>query len=163
MIPQNLSADIGAGTDQFNPRPISLEEAFGRQNDRIGYLRSMGLPWAEAVFQLRDLLVGIEDDEFWDGIPQPIRASLPKLTKKKQEETRQKWSVEGWNGYPCRAYPSPHGPIYRPTAEQLSHAYQIVMRLANRKGLTWKKRRISGLNPGSGDPAEGMEELAEAI
>lgn len=163
MIPKDLApGGLGAGTDQFNPRPISLEEAFGRQNDRIGYLRSMGLPWAEAVFQLRDLLVGIEDDEFWDGVPASIRKTFPTIPKAKAMALQEKWSVEGWNGYPCRAYPGPHGPIYRPTAEQLSHAYQIVMRLASRKGLTWKKRRISGLTFGAADPADETEELEQA-
>lgn len=150
-------ASLGAGADQFNPRPIPVEEQFGRQNDRVGYLRSMGLPWAEAVFQLRDLLVGIEDDEFWDGIPKKVRDALPKMTKAKAAEAQAEWAPNGWDGITFRAVPGPGGrPLYRPTADELSHAYRIIMRLASRKGLTWRTKRISGLGsiePGK-DPAD---------
>lgn len=145
MFPVELVPD-GEGGNQFSPRPISLEEAFGRQNDRIAYLRSVGQPWAEAVFELRDLIVGIEDEEFWDGIPAEVRAGLPKQPKPKQEAEREKWAPGGWAAFPCRAIPGPGGrPIYLPTSEELSHARRIVLRLAARRGLTWKTKRISSL------------------
>lgn len=156
-LPPNLFPAPPAGTeDHFNPRPISLEEAFGRQNDRLGYLRSMGLPWAEAVFQLRDLLVGLEDEEFWDGIPDSRRKAMQKMTEAEAEKERQLWAVEGWNGYPCRAVPGPQGrPIFKPTPENLSHAYQIVMRLAARRSLTWRTKRVSSLQiPGQDLPSQ---------
>lgn len=105
----------------------------------------MGLPWAEAVYQLRDLLVGLEDEEFWDGIPKGERAKLAALSEEKQEQAKKQWSVEGWQGYPCRAIPGPTGPIFKPTAENLSHAYRIIMRLAARRGLSWRTKRISSL------------------
>jgi hypothetical protein len=153
VLPRDLLPD-GSPEDQFAPRPISLEEAFSRQNDRIGYLRSTGLPWAEAVYQLRDLLVGIEDDEFWDGIPATERSRLPKLTEEEAERARQRWAEEGWLGYPCRAIRGPSGqPVFRPTADNLSHAYRIIMRLAARRGLSWRTKRISKL-PG---PPDGFD------
>lgn len=155
-LPRDLTPELGTSEDHFAPRPISMEEAFGRQNDRIGYLRSVGLPWAEAVYQLRDLLVGIEDEEFWDGIPPEERAKLAKLPPLEQEQVAKRFAAEGWSGYPCRAVQvaveQPDGSTkwvthYTPTPENLSHAYRIVMRLAARRGLSWRTRRVSRLSP----------------
>lgn len=143
----------------FSPRPISMEDAFSRQNDRIGYLRSLGQPWAEAVYQLRDLLVGMEDDEFWDGIPKDERAKLAKAPPHVADQIRDRYAVEGWLGYPCRAVRGPGGqPIYLPTADNLSHAYRIIMRLAARRGLSWRTKNVSKL-PG---PAEVEDAPPEA-
>lgn len=153
MLP-NGTPPGAAGSNEFNPRPIPVEEQFGRQNDRLAYLRSMGLPWSEAVFQLRDLLVGIEDQEFWDGIPKNVREEMTKMTPGQRDAAAGRHAGSGWDGITFRAIRGPGGkPVYRPTADELSRAYQIILRLAARKGLTWKTKRISGLGMNQ-DPAD---------
>lgn len=160
------------GEDRLSIRPISMEDAFGRQNDRIAYLRSLGQPWGEAVFELRDLLHGLEDEEFWDGLPPTTRTHLEGLQGRLEalrhpdapralddaeeaaarrlgaeiEAIRAHWSPHGWNGMPVRAFPGPGGrPVWRPTPEDLSNALRIIRRLANRCGITWRKKRATSL------------------
>lgn len=131
---------------KFAPRNITMEDAIARQLDRIAFLRSTGQEWAEAVYQLRDMVVGLEDDEFWDGIPDAERKDIQKLPYLKREKVKQEYAVEGWNGYPVRAFRGPGGvPVYMPTSENLSCALRIVMRLLSRKGIAWRTRRISKL------------------
>lgn len=133
---------------RFAPRNITMEDAIARQLDRIAFLRSTGQEWAEAVYQLRDMVVGLEDDEFWDGIPNSERSKIKKLPEKEREKEFKRWAVEGWNGYPVRAFRGPGGqPIYVPTSENLSCALRIVMRLLARQGIAWRTRRISKLEP----------------
>lgn len=136
-----------ASSDQkFAPRNITMEDAIARQLDRIAFLRSTGQEWAEAVYQLRDMVVGLEDEEFWDGIPKSERHRVKKLPEKEREKEEKKWSVEGWNGYPVRAFKGPGGvPVYMPTSENLSCALRIVMRLLARQGIAWRTRRVSTL------------------
>lgn len=135
-----------------------MEDAIARQIDRIAFLRSTGQPWDEAVYQLRDMVVGLEDEEFWDGIPEDVRKSLKKETDEwKRQEITKACAVEGWNGYPVRAFRSPSGqPIYMPTPENLSCAYRIVMRLLSRKGIAWRTRRISKLERLEGDEKDAQ-------
>ena len=154
-MPAPLPSALGASglpdwEDQLNIRPISMEEAFARQNDRIAYLRSIGSPWAEAVYELRDLLVGLEDREFWDGIPEDEREKIQNLPLEKREIENLKFSPEGWLTHKVRAFPArgPGGtvvPVYRPTSENLSQELRIVRRLANRRGITWRTKRVSRL------------------
>ena len=142
-----------ASSDQrFAPRNITMEDAIARQLDRIAFLRSTGQEWSEAVYQLRDMIVGLEDDEFWDGIPEHVRNSkeFRSLTGKALEREKAKWAVEGWNGYPVRAFKqkTPDGtivPVYMPTSENLSCALRIIMRVLSRAGIVWRTRRVSTL------------------
>jgi hypothetical protein len=132
--------------ERFTPRLIPTEEQLSRQEERIAYLRSSGQPWAEAVFQLRDMLVGFEDDEFWDGLPGPVRKGLSDQTDDDKAETLTEWASEGWLNFPCRAIRGRGGePVYRPTPEDLSHAYRILRRLMDRSGFIRKTRRTSRL------------------
>lgn len=154
-----------------------MEDAISRQLDRIAFLRSTGQEWAEAVYQLRDMVVGLEDEEFWDGIPDRERSAVLKLTARQQERERAKWSVEGWNGYPVRAFPmtGPNGqpvrdadgkivPVYMPTSENLSCALRIVMRLLSRQGIAWRTRRVSKLSKwGQGGPEEPPQNGVEVL
>lgn len=131
---------------EFMPRTLSMEENINRQLDRISYLRSMGHPWGEAVYQLRDMIVGLEDDEFFDGIPEGVREDMKKMTKKQREKVLDKYKEQGWDGYPIRAYKASSGRIvYKPTSENLSAALRIVMRLLARQNIVWRSKRVSKL------------------
>jgi hypothetical protein len=133
---------LGGPEDVLDARSISLEEAFSRQNDRIAYLRSVGASWSEAVFQLRDFLVGVEDDEFWDGMPKHIRDRVAGMAPHEAAKLRALWAPHGWHGFPCQAFPGPDGdPVYWPTPSELSRAYSIVLKLAARLGITWRTKR----------------------
>lgn len=140
-------------TDELSVRPVSAEEAFSRQNDRIAYLRSYGEDWEEAVNELRDQLEGLEDAEFWDGIPPEVREGLDDLTVKEREEVVDHYAERGWLTMRVRAYPgrkadgSPdwERPIYVPTADQLSRRLRIIRALATRRGITWRTKRRSWL------------------
>lgn len=127
-----------------------MEEAYSRQNDRIAYLRSIGQPWAEAVYELRDMLVGLEDEEFWDGIPPHVRKDLEAKSEDEREAIKETYSEHGWSTHRIRAFPIRNAagevvPVYRPTPENLSTALRIVRRLATRVGITWKRKRVSRL------------------
>ncbi len=137
-----------------------MEDAIARQLDRIAFLRSTGQEWAEAVYQLRDMVVGLEDDEFWDGIPPHVRSEMNKMPKKQWERTQQEWAVEGWNGYPVRAFRGPGGvPVYMPTSDNLSCALRIVMRLLSRSGIAWRTRRVSKLKKWGEGENDGQKEV----
>ena len=145
-----------ASSDQrFAPRTITMEDAIARQLDRIAFLRSTGQEWSEAVYQLRDMVVGLEDDEFWDGIPEDLRRGLDKKPRRQQEAIRKDCAVNGWDGYPVRAYRTGGGGvIFMPTSDQLSLALRIVMRLLARRGLAWRMRRTSKLEKYGGGEEE---------
>ncbi len=145
---------------KFAPRNITMEDAIARQLDRIAFLRSTGQEWSEAVYQLRDMVVGLEDQEFWDGIPREERPRIKKLKDKEREAEEKKFSVEGWNGYPVRAFRGPGGqPIFMPTSENLSCALRIVMRLLARQGIAWRTRRVSKLEVWGKDKVEHLETI----
>ncbi len=147
---------------RFAPRNITMEDAIARQLDRIAFLRSMGNDWSEAVYQLRDMVVGLEDDEFWDGLPKEVRSTLKKLPKIEQAKVQKQWAVEGWNGYPVRAFRGPGGQaVYMPTSENLSCALRIIMRLLSRQGIAWRTRRISKLEKLEGDPKTEILDLPD--
>lgn len=160
-------ADFGQESSKeiFSPKTLTMEQAISVQMDRIAYLRSSGLEWAEAVYQLRDMVVGLEDDQFWDGMPEAIRKKVKELEhpskdevknlskedlykmKKRAKSFREEWSKHGWEGYPIRAYPGPDGePIYMPTNENLSTALRIIMQLLSRQGIIWRTKRVSYLS-----------------
>jgi hypothetical protein len=107
------------------------------------------------------MVVGLEDEEFWDGIPREHRARIKKLPQKERELEEARWALEGWNGYPVRAVRGPGGQaIFLPTSENLSCALRIVMRLLTRQGMMWRMRRISKLEPWGKEKAE-PEDLDE--
>lgn len=146
---------------RFTPRSITMEEAITRQLDRIAFLRSTGQEWAEAVYQLRDMVVGLEDEEFWDGIPKHERARVKLLPERERVKEERRFAVEGWNGYPVRAFRGPSGePVYVPTSENLSCALRIIMRLLARQGMAWRTRRVSKLEPWG---KNGKEDLVTVL
>lgn len=145
--PEGMGTNGDDSSTPFKMRTLSHEDNINRQLDRIAYLRSVGAPWAEAVYQLRDMVVGLEDEEFWDGIPQAVRTSLhddPDV----YERVAAEYAHDGWKGYPCRAIQGVDGrPIYRPTAENLSTALRIIMKLLARRGILWKRKRQTRFAP----------------
>lgn len=167
----------GGFEDQLSIRPISMEEAFQRQLDRVAYLRSLNQPWAEPVFQMRDMLHGLEDQEFYDGLPPKAREEVETIEDRlatleaiaedtdvgpsheqlaeirrlelRVEAIRARYAPEGWLGMPMRAFRGPGGkPIYRPTPDDLSRALRIILRLADRQRITWKRKRRTSLPNG---------------
>lgn len=138
------------------PRHVSIEHLVLNQLDRIGYLRSVGKPWGEPMFHLRDLLVGLEDDEFWTGIP-----SLENQTKL-SDKNKAEYAQRGWDNLEFDELidddgKQPGRPA--PTPEQLSLAMRILMGLLARRGMTWRRRNRDRLIPDQGQ-AEDVEEAA---
>lgn len=161
-LPDDLSPD----SERLAGQQISMIDAVRRQIDRIGYLRSGGHPWAEAVFQLRDMLVGLEDAQFWDGVPAKDRKRLLEAQasgdKIAAARIEARWKKQGWLGIPVRAVPGPGGrPIWRPTPENLSDLLRCIMGLLDRRKLLWKTRAGSELPPWLQPEANGVEETVE--
>lgn len=163
-FPPDLQAD-GEDTQRLSVAPLRSIDLIQRELDRIAYLRSLGHPWGSAVETLRDLAVGLEDEEFWDGLPPGIRGKVKALEKDpdnrkaihEAKRLREAYEHRGWNGVPIRAIPGPRGePQWRPTAANLSDQLQIVLRLLDRHGLRWKTHRQSPLPP---VPANGVEDV----
>lgn len=140
--------------DTVKHRDISHEQNINQQLDRIAYLRSAGLPWAEAVFQLRDMVVGLEDHEFWTGIP-PRLYEEHENDSDKLTQLREAYVEYGWDGVSFRAIETSDGRfVYDPTPSDLSKALRIIMRLLARKGILWKKRTRTRFAPyGEADQA----------
>lgn len=161
-IPVPLRPDRPAGDASLtplSPRSISMEDIIKNQVDRIGYLRSAGEPWDEAVQNLRDLVIGLEDDQFDDGIPDHVRKNLSTLTPAEQRAERERWAPHGWNGVPIRAYRRPDGTIrWAPTAQDLSNQYRIIMALLDRRGISWRRKRVSYLAAPNTPPGESDED-----
>lgn len=103
--------------EELRGREITMEEVVRRQVISISYLRSYGLPWDEAVMELRDLVTGIEDDTF----------------------------NEEWGAIKMRAIKGPEGNVFRPTPPQLSEAYRAILGLLHRKGVSWRRKRVAFL------------------
>lgn len=162
MMPESLQPDSGPEEREgsgkvLKARSISHEENINRQLDRIAYLRSAGLPWAEAVFQLRDMVVGLEDEEFWTGIPEDARDRLPQA-EEEREQVVEELGRNGWESMPMRAIEAPDGrTVYRPTKAQLSRALRIIMRLLARKGILWRTKTRTRFAP-FGEDLEGSEQ-----
>lgn len=132
--------------DRPTPKQLNLEEAIMRQLDRIAYLRSMGHPWSEALYQLRDMMVGFEDPQFWDGIPPGERKRIESLNDAEaQKRACLAFKEEGWATHSVRAFRGARGPVFRPTAEELSRELRMVMRLLDRQGMIKKTRKESRL------------------
>ena len=121
---------------QPNPRPITIEDNVLNQIDRIGYLRSIGEDWKEPVFHLRDIIVGLEDEEFFDGIPMNFRKKELTL------EERNYYVQRGWDSIKVRSKEGPDGEYLDPTPGELSRMLRILMALLARRNMTWKRRMI---------------------
>lgn len=151
-----MDDQTNAYEDSLATRPISAEQSFAMQNDRIAYLRSHGLDWAEAVYELRDQLEGLEDEEFWDGIPPKVREDTEDLTPAERKAIREQYAERGWLTHSVTAYQKklPDGTtmdIYQPTAAELSRELRIIRALATRQGIMWRQKRKSWLGFGNWD------------
>lgn len=162
-MPDDLTPDAGlVRADEGDEDPfdktrtgkIPIEEKLARQVDRIAYLRSASLPWGEAVFHLRDMVVGLEDDEFYDGIPNQEREKIKngdhELT---MEEARERYAEFGWDGFTMRTWEQADGTLVTdPSPADLSKAYRIIQRLLARKGLVYKRKTRTRFAPYGEDP-----------
>lgn len=142
-LPQG-PATIEQGAD-IAARALSMSDRVGEQVSLIAYLRSTGAPWEEAVYQLRDMIVGIEDAQFWDGVPDNLRATVEQGGPAARRILAE-CAPYGWKTAPVRAYTIGHDengepvPLLRPTPEQLSNLFRIVMALLTRRRITWRPR-----------------------
>lgn len=140
---QNVSALHGeASTVQPNPRSITIEDNVLHQIDRIGYLRSVGEEWKEPVFHLRDLIVGLEDEEFWDGIPMNLRKKQDKISPTDLQE----YTDRGWRSIKVRMRirleQGKEIESLDPLPEELSKMLRIILALLARRNMTWRRRNV---------------------
>lgn len=148
--PQDLPTGIEG---RLQMRNLSMGELVTRILDDIRYQRRMGLPWGPSVDYLRTVLVGLEDPEFWDGMPPRIRKQVQELEKsedasdrRQARRQRKQFLPRGWNGLQIRAVPGPDGrPRYRPTPDDLDAMLMVLLRLLARRKMTWKTRELSPL------------------
>ncbi len=129
-----------ASTVQPNPRSISIEDNVLHQIDRIGYLRSIGEDWKEPVFHLRDLIVGLEDDEFWNGTPMHLRdKTIP-------QEHEAEYKDRGWKSINVRMRKRVVDGIeieyLDPLPQELSKMLRIILALLARRNMTWRRRNV---------------------
>lgn len=132
-------------------RSMPMDEVLRRQIALIAWLRSMGEPWGEAVNQLRDMVVGLEDDEFWDGIPAHVREDQARVPGHRWAEIREHYAPQGWNDVPVTAFQGPDGPIFEPTDAELSAMLKIILRLLHRRSLTWRLKRMAIIDAPEGE------------
>lgn len=125
---------------QPNPRSITIEDNVLNQIDRIGYLRSIGEDWKEPVFHLRDLIVGLEDEEFWDGTPMNIR------NKTLSDDEKKEYADRGWRTIKVRMrIKKVDGQVIEsldPLPEELSKMLRIILALLARRNMTWRRRNV---------------------
>lgn len=126
---------------QPNPRGITLEDNVLHQIDRIGYLRSIGEEWKEPVFHLRDLIVGLEDEEFWNGIPMNLQEK-----KDFSDEEKLVYEDRGWNTIKIRSQlimvNGREVESYDPLPQELSKMLRIILALLARRNMTWRRRNV---------------------
>lgn len=143
---QPFAAGDPDAVDQATPRQIGFEDSIATQIERIAFRRTLGLPWSEGLYQLRDMLVGFEDAEFWDGVPPDKRKEIMALP---DPQARRRAALPfkefGWDTHSVRAFKSPQGPVFRPTSEELSRELRMLIRLIDRNGMRRKTRRASRL------------------
>lgn len=165
-MPVEMQSDAPGNSEYLVNKSLQSIDLVRRQLDRISYLRSAGLPWGPAVEMLRDLVVGLEDPQFFDGLPAQERKRVEELEKdasdkkalRRAQEIRDQYKHLGWNGVPMQAICMTHGrvahapqptcrPRFKPRPDNLSDQLQIVMSLLGRKNLLWKTRTASPLPP----------------
>lgn len=121
-----------------NARALRIEDLVLHQIERIGYLRSLGQPWTEPVTHLRDLIVGLEDDEFWTGFPEGVKK------ENLSDEEIQEYELRGWNKLRIRVKTRRVGKVTirepDPTPQELSLMVRIIMALLARQGMTWRRK-----------------------
>lgn len=140
--------------DELATRSLSMEDVLRRQIDRIAWLRSMGYEWGEAVQQLRDMVVGLEDDEFFDGVPLWRRKKFGNMEHDERMKVFAQYKHEGWDCVPVRAFRGTNGfPVYRPTPDNLSAQLRIILRLLARRKITWRVKRRSFVFPNADEPS----------
>lgn len=123
---------------------LAYEEALNRQLDRIAFLRSTGQDWSEALYQLRDMLVGQEDEQFFDGVPEGERERIKQLPEAKhRKRALEEYSEMGWDTHSVPWIQGPRGPIFRPTNQDLSHELRLIMGLLSRKKMLQRTRHTS--------------------
>lgn len=149
----HTEAQAGDRLGGYKTAKHGFRMAIDRQKERIAYLRSAGYEWGEAVFHLRDMLHGLEDEEFWDGIPDKVRARLeaiqdPEEKEEAYEMARERFAEYGWERLPMRAVQARDGRVvFKPTAEDLSRALRVVNRLVVRLGLVIEEKRRTRFAP----------------
>lgn len=126
-----------------NARPLRVEDLVLHQIDRIGFLRSVGQDWSEPVAHLRDLVVGLEDKEFWTGVPDKVKDAT--------DEELEEYLERGWNGVKIRMKVRKVGKIEirepDPTPQELSLMLRILMALLARQGMTWRRKLTDEILP----------------
>lgn len=157
MEPESVALHGEATTIQPNPRSITIEDNVLHQIDRIGYLRSIGQDWKEPVFHLRDILVGLEDEEFWNGIPMNLQSKKDKL----KEEDLKEYKERSWTDVPCtmRSIKDDQGNVQEyldPSAIELSKMLQILMALLARRGMTWRRRNVDEISMTFGQEVQNV-------
>lgn len=126
-------------------RQLRYEDTLNRQVDRIAYLRSLGRPWAEALYQFRDMVVPIEDEQFRDGVPPKERERIKGLPEAQQKKELERWAEDGWDTHRCPARPGPWGPVFKPTPQVQSAQLRMIMRLLERQKMLRSTRSASRL------------------
>lgn len=140
-------------------RPLAYEENLNQQLHTISIIRSRGGDWSEALYQLRDLLVGREDAQFFDGIPPEDRERIKAMDDPKQQrKAREAFREMGWDTHVVPWVQGPRGPIFRPTPQDLSHELRLLMGLMNRQKMLQRTQHTSrppeeAIKSGA-DPAE---------
>jgi hypothetical protein len=102
-------------TEAVAPHRLRHEENINRQVQLCVYLRSIGEDSSEAVFALRSLCIGLEDEIF-------------------QKE---------WKEFKCHAKKVDGQVVWTPTNTDSAEAFAILMGLLSRWGMTFKKRIVS--------------------
>lgn len=97
------------------PHRLHHEENINRQVQLCVYLRSTEQPWSEAVFGLRSLCIGLEDELFNDA----------------------------WRDWKCHAKRVDGEIVWTPTNTDTANAFALLMELLSRWGMTFKKRVVS--------------------
>lgn len=132
---------------QPNPRGLTIEDAVMNQIDRIGFLRSLGKDWKEPLFHLRDILIGLEDNEFFNGIPMNLQDKQDKI----KAEHLETYRARSWDAIPVRMRSAKDeaGNIEEwldPTPIELSKMLQILMALLARRNMTWRRKNVDEIN-----------------
>lgn len=142
---ENIPVALHGERIEPNARPLHVEDLVLHQIDRIGFLRSIGQDWAEPVAHLRDLVVGLEDDEFWTGVPEKVKKEDLSGEELKAYEER------GWNGIRIRMKVRKVWKVEvrepNPTPQELSLMLRVLMALLARQGMTWRRKLTDEILP----------------
>ena len=154
-----IAALHGEATIEASVTPLHAEDIVRRQIDRIGYLRSVGMDWSEALLQLRDELVGLEDYEFKYGIPDRVMKHLVSCTDNPRwrqpdwpdvvpgacshvtPSELDRYMERGWETMTIDGTETEEGEqIFDPSPQDLARMNRILHGLMSRQGLMWRQR-----------------------